>query len=865
MSMKKISLFLFVFLLTTAAFSQTYLISSQGTVTACSGDFFDSGNSSAAYGNNETYTMTIHAPSAPNTHIKMIWNMFDVEPGDTLIIYDGSTTAAPVIGRYNNNNPPSSFTQASVYNATGDLTFKFKSNGSVTAAGWWGGFLCGQPCQTVMALLDTVNTAPQPNDSNYIDICIGQPITFAALTSGAAFPQNDALYHQDASTTNYSWDFGDGTTATGATVTHTYTEVRGYDVILTVTDTRGCMNANALGLRVRISGNPYGEIHPIADICSSLDTTYITLGYDVSSIITIHPVTSIQSSSQRFDSTMFIPDGPSCPPGCYNTDVTFNVFAPGATITSAADVLSVVVSIEHSFAGDLGFTLHCPNGQTVVLDGNDHSGGSYLGNANDTDGSNICDPTSNLPGSPWIYGWSTIYPQQGSLNTLDAGASPVPATDTLAHTGYLTPDQSFAGLIGCPLNGTWSIEICDNWGIDNGYIFMWELNLDPSLLPQGWSYDVPIEDVLWSGEFFSIINDTTIMVVPDSGGTFQYTVTLVDAFGCTYDTTLNIQVVNTPKVDLGNDTVICGNGIIYNLDAGPGTTYIWSTSAPTETIPVTSTGLYTVTVENYNATNTLTCADADSIYVKVLALPAVDLGPDICVNAPVTLDAGNPGFNYIWSTGAADTNQTITVSQAGTYTVTVAQEFGYNCQIVDDIVVGYFPIPTISIGPDSTICRHHSITINPIDQNGFLDDYNYSYYWHDPFYNNTRYISLSWLTPGTYSVIVDVTGCPGQTVSDTLQLVVEPCDLTIPNVITPNGDGQNETFNIPNVLYYPNSTMIIYNRWGRKVYESSNYQGDWNGENCADGVYFWVFTINYGDNGNGEETKQMNGTLTILR
>ena len=243
----------------------------------------------------------------------------------------------------------------------------------------------------------------------------------------------------------------------------------------------------------------------------------------------------------------------------------------------------------------------------------------------------------------------------------------------------------------------------------------------------------------------------------------------------------------------------------------------------------------------------------------------MDLGPDICVNAPVTLDAGNPGYNYMWSTGAADTNQTITVSQAGTYTVTVAEEFGYNCQIVDDIVVGYFPIPSISLGPDSTICRHHSITINPIDQNGYLNDYNYNYYWHDPFYNNTRYITLSWLTPGTYSVIVDVTGCFGQVVSDTMQLVVEPCDLTIPNIITPNGDGQNETFNIPNVSYYPNSTMIIYNRWGRKVYENSSYQGDWNGENCADGVYFWVFTVNYGNSGNGDELKQLNGTLTILR
>ncbi len=864
--MKRILFFVSIFLFSLSGFSQTYLISTGGTVTSCSGDFFDSGNSGAAYGNNENFTMTIHAPSAPNTHIKMIWNNFDVEPGDTLYVYDGSSVAAPLIGAYNNNNVPPSFTQATVYNVSGDLTFKFKSNASVTAGGWWGGFLCGQPCQSVVAILDTATCSPRPNDSNYIDICIGDPIVFSALGTGAAFPQNDALYHQDPSTTTYTWDFGDGSTAVGQTVSHTYTMVRGYDVMLTVADTRGCQNANAIGLRVRISANPYGIIHPLADICSSLDTTYVTLGYNASSIITIVPITSIQSSSQRFDSTMFIPDGPSCPPGCYNTEVNFNVFNPGATITSANDILSVVVSIEHTFAGDLGFRLICPNGQSVVLDGNDHSGGSFLGNADDINDnfSYPCDAAYNTPGVPWIYGWSSLYPQQGSMNNLDAGASPIPATDTINHTNYLTPDQSFSNLIGCPLNGTWNIEICDNWGSDNGYIFMWQLNLDPSLLPQGWTYDVPIEDVLWSGSFFDIINDSTIRIVPDSGGSFQYTVTVVDAFGCTYDTTLTLEVVETPSVDLGNDTILCGNGIIYNLDAGPGDHYLWSTSSLNETIPVTSTGYYSVTVENYNASSVLTCADADTIYVKMLALPSVDLGPDICSNIPITLDAGNIGFNYMWNTGATDTNQTLYVAQSGTYSVSVAEEYGFNCESISDINVTILPVPDISIGRDSTICRHHTININVTDTYGYLTDFDYTYFWY-PFAKTDPYLTLSWLDPGTYPIIVEVTGCPADVVRDTMLLTVEPCDLVIPNIITPNGDGKNEKFYIPNVEYYPNSTMVIYNRWGRKVFESTNYQGDWDGENCADGVYFWVFTINYGDRGNGTEYKQQNGTITVLR
>jgi gliding motility-associated-like protein len=98
-----------------------------------------------------------------------------------------------------------------------------------------------------------------------------------------------------------------------------------------------------------------------------------------------------------------------------------------------------------------------------------------------------------------------------------------------------------------------------------------------------------------------------------------------------------------------------------------------------------------------------------------------------------------------------------------------------------------------------------------------------------------------------------------------LILIVEPCDLTIPNVITPNGDGFNDYLTIPNIEYYPNSSMVIYNRWGKKVFESTNYSNEWDGDGLADGVYYFVFTINYGNSGDGEQTRQVNGTVTILR
>jgi len=877
--MKKILILFTLLFIVYSAKSQDYLISAGGTVTACAENFYDAGGYGGNYNANENFIMTFHSSNGSLTHIRMGFNTFDVEPGDTLIVYNGSTTAAPIIGKYNNNNMPPAYIYATIANPTGDLTFQFKSNATINNAGWWASFLCTPACQTINALYHPILTVPNPNDSNYIDICIGSPITFAARGSGPAFPENGILYSQDSTNVTYLWDFGDGTTATGQIVSHTYTLVRGYDIGLTVTDSRGCVNSNYLGGRVRVSKSPFAEINPLPDLCSSTDTSYITIGYNSGSVVVVEPITSVQSASEKFDSTLFIPDGPNCPTQCYNTFVTFMAFTPNATITSANDILSICVNMEHSYTGDLGFRIICPNGQSVTLDPNTHSGGAYMGlpygGASHGTYDNGCDPVNNPNGSGWTYCWSQIYPQHGTLDALSNGGATIDSTNTINHTNYITPNNPLSGLIGCPLNGTWNIEICDDFGIDNGYIFWWELNLDPSLLPVGWGYQVPIDTVLWAGSFFDIINDSTIMVIPDSGGTFQYTVTVIDIFGCSYDTTLSIQVVQTPDFDLGPDTILCGNNINYILDAGPASVYAWSTGNSTQYQPVTSTGYYIVEVGNYNGAQTLSCNSKDTVFVKVLAQPTVvDLGPDICSTVPVILDAGNGGsvFQYAWSPGN-QTSQTITVSATGTYTVSVAEEFGYNCETTDTKNVTIIPEPVISIGADTSICSFNYFRMNVKDVNGYLDQFTYTYLWStDPISNlngqTTRNVEFGCLTPGQeYTVGVAVTGCT--TVTDTRLVTARNCELELYNIITPNDDGHNDKFVVEGLENFPGSNMKIYNRWGKKVYESDHYGEDdsnlWDGGKDADGVYYYVLTVNYGDYWDCVDVVNYHGTVTVIR
>ena len=171
-----------------------------------------------------------------------------------------------------------------------------------------------------------------------------------------------------------------------------------------------------------------------------------------------------QSFTYSFDSTMFIPDGPSCPPGILYANVFVNNFPINAVISTDSDIVSICINIEHSYVGDLGFKLFCPNGQNVRLDANNYTGNNYLGVPYKPDGSPACDSLVNPHGTGWNYCWSSVYPNNGlTLNQLSASTGTgtimvgdkrtIDSTNVYIHTNYIKSDSSFASLIGCPLNG----------------------------------------------------------------------------------------------------------------------------------------------------------------------------------------------------------------------------------------------------------------------------------------------------------------------------------------------------------------------------------------------------------------------------
>ncbi len=209
-------------------------------------------------------------------------------------------------------------------------------------------------------------------------------------------------------------------------------------------------------------------------------------------------------------------------------------------------------------------------------------------------------------------------------------------------------------------------------------------------------------DYFWEADLGTqTFYDSTATYLIDKPGI--YTVTVYSDSICGQVTDILEIEYNNVEADLGVDITsgLCV-GDVHVLDATYAnqtygvSTYQWNTGSNQPTINVMSTGIYSVTIYNGQ------CEDADSIYIEFDNPLTYPLGPNanLCVGSLITLDAGNSGANYAWSTGMF--TQTIDVDIPGTYTVTITNACG---QIVDDILLTPLDIPEVDLGADITICE----------------------------------------------------------------------------------------------------------------------------------------------------------------
>lgn len=85
---------------------------------------------------------------------------------------------------------------------------------------------------------------------------------------------------------------------------------------------------------------------------------------------------------------------------------------------------------------------------------------------------------------------------------------------------------------------------------------------------------------------------------------------------------------------------------------------------------------------------------------------------------------------------------------------------------------------------------------------------------------------------------------------------INVCDTDFPNIFTPNGDSSNPLFVVKGIEAFPESTLLIYNRWGKLIFESNNYRNNWSADEVADGAYFYIFKRSDGNDYSGSLTIQ---------
>lgn len=300
-------------------------------------------------------------------------------------------------------------------------------------------------------------------------------------------------------------------------------------------------------------------------------------------------------------------------------------------------------------------------------------------------------------------------------------------------------------------------------------------------------------------------------------------------------------------LELGADKEVCP-GTKISLDGGYGNSqYNWTFNnnpfSDKQRIVIADSGTYKVEV-----TKGADCKMKDSVDVKFFPEISSSILPEdtsYCLNTKISLSTLNTFSSYHWQDES--TINTFNVPSPGKYWIEVTNEFG--CKKVDSINVSGLTIPEVKIFPpinELNFCKQDTITLSAS-------------------YNFATYL---WNTGDTVSTIITlhneedkywlhVTGDNGCHNTDTLIVDCSPFIKEPPNLITPNGDKDNEYFYIGD-LKKGKWDLEIYNRWGSRVYYKQGYFNEFNGENLEDGVYYYFLR-------QVENKRMLKGWLEIIR
>jgi gliding motility-associated-like protein len=716
-------------------------------------------------------------------------------------------------------------------------------------------------CTAAASTTVVVNALPTPTASNNSAICDGTTLNLfgsSAVSYTWTGPLSFASNSQNPSITNAT------TTASGL-----YT--------ITVTDVNGCVNFATTNVTVnpipvpQIGSNSPVCLNNSINLTSGGGTSYAWSGPNGFTSGTQNPT---------------VPGATTVNDGVYTVTVT----ALGCSNTATVNVSILTPTIAASNTGP-----YCA-GAPIQL--NTSSVTSYTWSGPGGFSSNAQNPSIAAS----TTGMSGVYNLLASIGSCTASAStsvtvnPLPSpliisnspvcegtTITMAGTGgatYLWAGPSgFGGAVQASSvpsanmsnAGMYTLTVTDANGCINSTTYSVTVNPLPNAVAVGTTVCQNANAILtasggnsysWSGpnNFNAIGASATIPSAPlNSSG--QYTVTVTSVYGCTSTAMANLNIVAAPTPSIQSNSPVCINGSI-NLTTQAGYNYAWTgpggfiSSVQNPSLAATTTalsGMYYLTMTDAN-----NCSASTNVNVVVNPLPVpvisstnkIGCAP-LCVNFNV--QSATQVSSAAWSLGNGSTGSGSTVSACysaqGVHTVNASVTDANGCfnSATYTVQVTPQPIADFNFSPLKPIVN--------VDADVLFTDASHgnnitSWTWY--FMNTSGAQSVQQNThflyenPGEYVVALVVKNEFGCT--DTMLkpiTVSEDFGIYVPNAFTPNGDGVNDTFQ-PKGFGIEKYEMQIYDRWGEKVFETTEFEKGWDGSymkrsetSSKDDSYIW--------------------------
>ena len=262
----------------------------------------------------------------------------------------------------------------------------------------------------------------------------------------------------------------------------------------------------------------------------------------------------------------------------------------------------------------------------------------------------------------------------------------------------------------------------------------------------------------------------------------RYNVQMIRYLECTSIYSRTVIIYPVPKINLGNDTLICPEDSLI-LDASTsGANYLWQDGSTNNNFTVSSPGTFWVEVTNACG------SDIDSIDIGDIPLADLNLGNDtvLCPGQSLILDATIPGSSYLWQDNA--TNPVFTVSSAGLYWVEVTSIEG--CSQSDSITTSYSVPPDIKLGNDTLLCQGDELLLDVTTPGA-------TYKWQD----NSSTSSYTVTDPGLYHVeVTNIDGCSNSD-SITIGFSISPAVSLGNDTVLCKGQSLDLIVNIPGATY----------------------------------------------------------------